>query len=158
MTFVESLYQGGLTGLITVGKLALIILPLMVMIEFAKQYGWLEILSQRSNWLTRAFHLPGSAALPALVGLFIGIVSGSGVILQTAKEENFSRETLTVLFVMIAICHSLFEETALFVGLGANILVMAGARLLIALLFSYLVGWVLELQSIKNNPQNPKVF
>lgn len=140
MAFLGILYQGLVAGLITVGKLALIILPLMVMVEFAKKYGWLEIISKRSQWFTGVFRMPRTAALPAFVGLFFGIVSGSGVILQIAKEENYSRDTLTILFVMVGICHSLFEETALFVGVDANILVVAGARLIIALLFTYFIA------------------
>lgn len=149
MTLFQSLCQGLMAGFITIGKLALIILPLMVMIEFAKQYGWLEIISKRSQWFTNIFHLPGTAALPALVGLFFGIVSGSGVILQAAKEENYSYVTLTILFVMVGICHSLFEETALFIGLDANILIIAGVRFIIALLFAYLIGWILEQECMK---------
>jgi hypothetical protein len=149
VALLEILYQGLIAGLISVGKLALIILPFMVMVEFAKQYGWLEIISKRSQWFTAIFHLPRTAALSVFAGLFIGIVSGSGVILQAAKEENFSRATLTVLFVMVGICHSLFEETVLFVGVDANIFVVAGARLITALLFAYLIGWILERQSIR---------
>jgi hypothetical protein len=149
MALLEILYQGLIAGLISVGKLALIILPFMVMVEFAKQYGWLEIISKRSQWFTDVFHLPRTAALSVFVGLFIGIVSGSGVILQAAREENYSRATLTVLFVMVGICHSLFEETVLFVGVDANILVVAGARLITALLFAYLLGWILERQCIR---------
>lgn len=146
MALLEILYQGLIAGLISVGKLALIILPFMVMVEFAKQYEWLEIISKRSQWFTDVFRLPKTAALPAFVGLFIGIVSGSGVILQVAKEENYSRATLTVLFVMVGICHSLFEETLLFVGMDANILVVVGSRLITALLFAYCLGWILERQ------------
>jgi spore maturation protein SpmB len=121
----------------------------MVMVEFAKQHGWLEIISKRSEWFTGVFGLPTTAALPALVGLFIGIVYGSGVILQAAKEEKYSRGTLTVLFVMIGICHSLFEETVIFIGVDANILVLVGARLIIALLFAYFIGWILERQCVR---------
>ncbi len=146
MELLEILYQGLIASLIIVVKLALIILPFMVMVEFAKQYGWLEIISKRSQWFTRIFRLPESAALPAFAGLFIGIVSGSGVILQAAKDENYSRATLTVLFVMVGICHSLFEETALFLGVDANILIVVGARLITALLFAYFLGWILEWQ------------
>lgn len=142
-------YQGLITGLISVGKLALIILPFMVIVEFAKQYGWLEIISKKSQWFTSIFNLPKTAALPAFAGLFIGIVSGSGVILQVAKEENYSRATLTILFVMVGICHSLFEETLLFVGVGANVSVVVGARLITALLFAYFCGWILERQCVR---------
>ncbi len=147
MDYLGIVYQGLITGLIIIMKLALIILPFMVLIEFAKQYGWLERIAQRSCWFTAVFRLPASAALPALVGLFIGIVSGSGVILQTAKEENYSRATLTILFAMIGICHSLFEETALFLGVNANIMIIAGARLVNALLFAYLLGRFLSRQN-----------
>ena len=67
------------------------------MVEFAKQHGWLEIISKRSEWFTGVFGLPTTAALPALVGLFIGIVYGSGVILQAAKEEKYSRHAYRAL-------------------------------------------------------------
>ena len=142
MTLFASIYQGLAEALVSMGKLAFIILPLMIIVELAKQYGWLEILSRQTKWFTKTFHLPETAALPAFVGLLFGIVSGSGIILQTAKEEHYSRATLTVLFVMVGICHSLFEETALFVGLDVNILVVAGGRLITALLFAYAIGQI----------------
>ncbi|HWR42060.1 hypothetical protein [Sporomusa sp.] len=121
-------------------------MPLMVLVEFADHNGWLEMISKRSKWFTKFFRLPSSAALPAFAGLFIGIVSGSGVILQISKENHYSRATLTILFVMVGICHSLFEETALFVGIGANIFLIAGARIFIALLFAFVIGWLVDRQ------------
>ena len=138
MSFLLCLEQGLFIALSSVTKLALIIIPLMVIIEFAKYYGWLKSLSKQLAWFTGAFYLPGSAALPVCAGLFIGIVSGSGIILQTTKEEHYSRANLTVIFIMVGICHSLFEETALFIGIDVNIAVIAGMRMLIAMLFAYL--------------------
>jgi len=91
MIFLEILYQGLIASLISVAKLAFIILPLMVMVELAKHYGWLDIISKHSQWFTGIMRLPGTTALPVLAGLFIGIVSGSGVILQAAREENYSK-------------------------------------------------------------------
>lgn len=140
MLFAEPLLQGLIAGLATVAKLALIILPLMVIVEFAGYYGWLEIIARKTRWFTDLFYLPGSAALPAFVGLFIGIVSGSGVILQAAKEHQYSRTAVTILFVMVGICHSLLEETALFIGTGANVLLVAVIRLLAALIVAFLLA------------------
>ncbi|HAK72898.1 MAG TPA: hypothetical protein DCP36_03650 [Sporomusaceae bacterium] len=140
MLLAEILFQGLMTSLVTVTKLALIILPLMVIVELAGYYGWLESISKKTKWFTDLFYLPSSAALPAFVGLFIGIVSGSGVILQFAKDNDYSRATVTILFVMVGICHSLFEETALFIGTGVNIFFVAAIRLLAALIFAFLIG------------------
>ena len=148
MEYLSIVYQGLLASLAIVLKLALNILPFMILVEYAKHFGWLEVIAKRSRWFTRVFYLPESAALPAFAGLFIGIVSGSGVILQAAREKNYSRATLTILFVMIGICHSIFEETVLFVGVDANLMVVAGARLIIAFVFTYLIGKMLERKHI----------
>jgi len=43
----------------------------------------------------------------------------------------------------------LFEETLLFVGIDANILVVVGSRLITALLFAYFLGWILERQCVR---------
>jgi hypothetical protein len=141
---LQIIYTGLIAGLISLGKLAVIILPLMIIIEFIKQYGWLEKLSKQAEVYTRIFFLPGTAALPCLVGIFIGIISGSGIIIQTASETGLTRSQLSIVFVMVGICHSLFEETIIFVGTGVNVLILMTVRLILSLVLAYLLGWLIE--------------
>ncbi len=124
-------------------NLAMIILPMAVLFEFATHHGWLSRFAAKARWFTDFFRLPSAAALPAVVGLFIGMVSGSGVILKAAEENAFSRPTKVILFVMIGICHSLLEETAIFIGTGANLAYLAGVRFLAAMLCAFFAGWLM---------------
>ncbi len=144
MIWIQSLSEGMLLGCMTVGKLALIILPLTILLEVAKRYGWIEFISIHAQGMTDILRLPRTAAVPVFIGVVFGIVSGSGIILQVAKEEKYTKEDLTVLFVLVGICHAIFEETIIFSGMGANLLIIVASRVCLGGGFAYMMAHILQ--------------
>lgn len=128
-------------------KIVLIVVPLLILIECLKDIGWLEKIAARSRSITGFFGLPGESAIGLIIGLFTGIVFGSGVIMQVQEEANMTKAQLNVLFLFIGICHGIIEETIVFTAVGANWLIIFIARFSAALIFTFLYIGVMKLTS-----------
>ena len=87
--------------------------------------GFLEPVMKRLN-------LSNRAAYPLLAGLFLGIIFGSGVILSFARDGSLTKRDLILVLVFLGICHSIIEDTVVFIALGANWWVLIIARFLLA--------------------------
>jgi hypothetical protein len=121
-------------------NLALIIIPISILIEFLKAYGIIDRISLKARSVMGVLLLPKEAALPCFAGIFLGILSGSGIILTTAQEGKLTHHHLKAIFIFVGICHSIIEENIIFIGSGASVIVIAVARFLAGFLTTYL--WV----------------
>ncbi len=126
----------------TILKMTFIIIPLLIAIECLKDMGWLEKISARSQGVTKVLRLPGEAALGLIVAFFVGLLFGSGVIMQITKEVKMTRTQLNILFTFIGICHAVIEETIIFTAIGANGFVVSLGRVLSSLLFGFIFIWI----------------
>jgi spore maturation protein SpmB len=128
-------------------KLTLIILPLLIAIECLKDLGWMDKIALHCQGITKIFGLPGESAIGLTIGLFTGIVFGSGVILQIQQEANMTRTQMNVLFIFIGICHAVIEETVVFTAIGANGFVIMSSRLIAAFVFTFIYMQIARLMS-----------
>ncbi len=111
---------------------AIIVLPLMVILQIAKDYKFLDKISGFFKFLTRFFGMSEDSTLPLLVGIIFGIVYGAGVIIQSSKEGNLSKKDMFLISVFLIVCHAIIEDTLIFVAVGANGYVLSGSRILAA--------------------------
>lgn len=121
----------------TVLKMIYIMVPIFISIECLKDMGFMEVIAIKFKGVARLFGLPGEAAIGVIVGLMAGLVTGSGVITQLTEEVKMSKIQINTLFILIGICHSIIEETVLFVAIGANVAYILLSRVLMALVFSF---------------------
>jgi spore maturation protein SpmB len=119
-----------------ISKITLIIFPLLIAIECLKDLGWMDRVAAKCRGITKVFDLPGEAAIGLTVGCLIGIVLGSGVIMQIQQETNMTKTQMNVLFLFIGICHAVIEETIVFTALGANGIAILTSRLIAAFTFT----------------------
>lgn len=110
--------------------LAAVILVLMVGIELLRESGWMEKLTRRLSGAARLLGIPGEAMLGVVVGVFGGISYGTSIIYDISQTTKLNRTQLNTMFILIGICHSLIEETAVYAAAGANVIPLILARLL----------------------------
>ncbi len=157
MEFILETLMAGLSGsLKSVAKIAMIIIPIMVVIEILKAMSILEKIHFLLEPLLKLFKLPKEAALPLMAGLIFGLTFGAGLIIQAAREGYLSSKDLIVVNVFLALCHSLIEDTFLFVVLGANAITLIGIRLIVALIITFLLARYYE--NIIHFPKKIGVF
>lgn len=122
---------------------AIIVLPLMVILQIAKDYKFLDKISGFFKFLTRFFGMSEDSTLPLLVGIIFGIVYGAGVIIQSSKEGNLSKKDMFLISVFLIVCHAIIEDTLIFVAVGANGYVLSGSRILAAIFITLVLsGWL----------------
>lgn len=126
----------------TVFKMTIIIVPLLIGIECLKDMGWMEKLSAKMKKITEIIGLPGEAAFGMIVAFSVGLVFGSGVIIQTRKEVKMTKKQMNTMFIFIGMCHAAIEETIIFITVGANGLIVMLSRVLTSLLFGFIYFWV----------------
>lgn len=129
-----------LGSLSSVWNIAIIVFPLMIVMEFARKYRVMDVISTGLRPLTRFLGVQRSAAFPLAVGLIFGLAYGSGVIIQSAKEGEIDTRSLTLVSIFLACCHAVVEDTLLFVAVGANGWLLLGLRTLAAFVVTMLVS------------------
>jgi len=133
--------KDGIVGSLSyVFNIALIIIPLMIVMQFLKD---LKILDKIANWMEPVAKFLGiskKSTFPLLIGLLLGLAYGAGVIISSAKESELTKRDLYLVVIFLVACHSVIEDTLIFVAIGANGWLLLGMRLVIAIALTILVG------------------
>ena len=127
--------------------LAAIIIPLMVGLALLRDARLLDRAAGLLQPILKRLTLSNRAAFPLLAGFFLGIVIGSGVIITFTREGSLTKRDLMLVLVFLGICHSVIEDTLIFIALGANWWVLISARILLAGFAAFLVSFFLQPKS-----------
>lgn len=134
-----------LTSFKVISTMAYIVVPLLILVEILKDCGVMTIVAKKAKGFTQYLNLPGEAAIGIVVGIGVGLVFGSGVIYNLQQDLKMDKIQLNTLFVLVGICHAIFEETAVYLAIGANFWGILLTRVLCGILFTYLYLGLLKL-------------
>lgn len=133
------LWEGFLQGLGGVRTIAIIVIPLMIVLEIADNNGLLQKLNRILARPFRALGLSEEGAFPVVVAMVFGLTYGSGVIINHVRTGQVTAKEATVIGTFIAIAHALIEDTILFMALGAPLFFLLIPRLALAYVMGYVV-------------------
>jgi hypothetical protein len=114
------------------GKVIAIIMGLMVLQRILKEFGVIGVLSRLLSPILWLLGLPRGTAFLWIVANVLGLAYGAAVILEESRSGALDREDAQLLNRSIAVCHSLLEDTLLFVAIGAWALWITLPRLALA--------------------------
>ena len=121
--------------------LALEVIVLMTLIIFAMDYikslSWIQ---NSSKNISKHFSIA--------IGLLLGITYGAGILIKEA--ENMSKKDMFFVATFLMICHSIIEDTLLFVIFGADFVVIVAFRLVFALIFAFSLVYFYAKRQDKN--------
>lgn len=140
MNFAGFLGEAALGSLKSVGQVAAIVIPLMIVMEFLRQWRVLDAVARFFAPAMRLLGMSRQASLPLFVGLTFGIAYGSGVIIQSAREGELTPKDLYLLNTFLSFCHAMIEDTALFVAIGASGLLLVFSRFALAVFFTLIAA------------------
>ncbi len=149
-SFLDILIEGLKGGLSSVFGIALIVIPLMIFLEIARDLNLLDILSKWTRPLTRALGINEASSLPLAIGLIFGLAYGAGVIIQSANEGEMDDKSLILVSMFLACCHAVIEDTLLFVPVGANGWMLLGMRLVVAFVVTALISKYVNFDTLKD--------
>ncbi|KAB3526343.1 nucleoside recognition domain-containing protein [Alkaliphilus serpentinus] len=137
---MEVLKEGFFGSIHSVYSIAIIIIPIMIALQVLKDFKILDKITKPFNFLSRIFKTSDEAVLPLLVGIIFGLSYGAGVIIQSAKEGELTKRDLLIITIFLATCHAVFEDTLLFVAVGANGFIIIGTRLVAAFILTCFIA------------------
>ncbi|NLF45041.1 MAG: nucleoside recognition protein [Syntrophomonadaceae bacterium] len=128
---------GSLDGIF---KIAMIVIPLMVLVEIIQDMNWLDKMTAVLTPITRLIGISPEAKLPIMAGLVFGISYGGGIIIDSARQGKLTYRDVYLINLFLVICHSLIEDTILFAAIGARWLLILIVRILMALIICWVVA------------------
>ncbi len=108
---------------------------------------WLKSTRIMKTWGDRV-----NASFSIIVGQLLGITYGAGILIREVDAGHLSKRDVFFIATFLMICHSIIEDTLLFVIFGANYWVIVGVRVVAAFVISffllYLFTSVLPMQGL----------
>jgi hypothetical protein len=123
----DSFFQILTTSLYNASILAIKIIILITIIIFIMHFIKTKLFKNKNL----------SASFSIITGIILGITYGAGVLI--AEKDKLTKKELLFVGTFLMIAHSLIEDPLLFVLFGANFWILVGIRLVLAVIFSYLV-------------------
>lgn len=121
-------------------QLIIIVLPLMIVVQFLRDYGYLMKLSKMLAPWTKVIGVKPNASVTLVTGLVIGLAYGAGVMIQAVEEDGVSKKDATLSFIFLVACHAVVEDTLIFAPLGIPILPLLAIRVVTAFVLTIIVA------------------
>ena len=136
-------------------KLALIIIPLMLIIQIMKDLNWLNLFSKWMKPVTRMLGMKENTSMTLVAGLVIGLAYGAGVMLEAVREDGVSKKDMTIAFIFLVACHAVVEDTVIFIPLGVPVIPLLMIRLVTAILLAMIISRIWARLDEKKGKVNP---
>lgn len=142
--FGAVMFDGFKTAGMGIVQLALIVIPLMIVIQIFKDLHWLAVFSKWFAPVTRRLGMKENTSTALAAGLLLGLAYGAGVVVQAVKEDGVSKKDITLAFVFLMACHAVIEDTLIFMPLGIPVLPLLFIRLGTAIILTLVVSTILK--------------
>ncbi|WHY85368.1 nucleoside recognition domain-containing protein [Neobacillus novalis] len=123
-------------------QLAMIVIPLMVVIQILKDLQWLTKFSKMMSPVTKTLGMKENTSTTMAAGLLFGLAYGAGVMIQAVKEDGVSKKDITLAFIFLMACHAVVEDTLIFLPLGIPVWPLFLIRLGVAIVLTLVVGMI----------------
>ncbi len=127
------------TTLLLCGKIFLIIMGIMTLLETMKFLDWIKYIVRIFSPLLRVMGLDAQMGLLWMTAIVFGLAYGGAVIVEEAKAEHLSKDELEILHLSIGINHSMVEDPPLFISLGLSPAWLYLPRLVVAVVTVHLI-------------------
>jgi len=125
-------------------QMFLVVMPIVILLEWLNSTKFFPWLIGRIHRWGRYLGFQRESLLPLLAGTVFGISLGAGVLIAEAKAHALPRKQTLLIGSFLGVCHAIFEDTIVFVAIGASGLVMVATRLPAALLVVMLISFLLR--------------
>lgn len=139
--FLKESFTGSMSSVFT---MAIIIIPLMIVMEILKDAKLLERISSKLKPMGKFLDISDKSIFPLIIGIVFGLSYGAGIIIDSSEEGNLSKKDLYVIVIFLLACHAIFEDTFIFAAVGARLWLVLGVRLTVAIAISYLTSKLID--------------
>ncbi len=137
----EIILQGIQTAFTAVLQLAIIVIPLMIIMQYLRDYGWLNVFSNKFAPVTRMLGMEKNTSMTLVAGLTIGLAYGASLMIQAVKEDGVSRKDMCLALIFLVSCHAVIEDTLIFIPLGIPVWPLLLIRLITAVILTMIIAY-----------------
>ena len=119
-------------------RISLIVFAVIFLQKLMDEFGIIQYLGQISSPFMRILGLSSNAGYVWIVASVIGLIFGSAVLVEEARNGALSRTEIDLFNSHVAISHSHIEDSALFIALGVPFLWAALPRFFMAIIAVWL--------------------
>jgi len=121
------------------GMIYIIILSLITIIKLLTEFGLIKAMNRLLKPVMSLLGI-GEKIIPiSIIGLTLGVAYGGALIIKESKQHPMSRRDVFYSFVLMGLCHSIFEDSILMISLGGHYSGIIIARVLFAFLITLLI-------------------
>ncbi|WP_417816221.1 hypothetical protein [Thalassospira alkalitolerans] len=111
-----------------------VIVGLLIILDVLDKTGITNRITNGMMPILRVSGLSREVAPVTTIGVLLGLTYGGALIIDEARKNNFSPRTLFLSLSWLSLSHSLIEDTAIMLALGADIWVVLVGRVILTLL------------------------
>lgn len=138
MTPIITKYLNGIFNLSV--KTFIILFLVFILLEIVKKLGLIDKADKTIGKPIKWLGLKSASAAPLVTGIVLGIIYGAGIIDDLIKEQNIRPRQVFLIAIFLGMCHALFEDTGLFLAIGANLFWITVPRIIVAIFITYLAS------------------
>lgn len=135
----NSLMYWGLNQLKTLFQVFIIIAILMSFLKLLKISGIENLIASALIPFLRLLGLGKNTTSISIIGVLLGIVYGGGLLINEAKSGNINKKEIFGSLTLLALLHSVIEDTILIMLMGAHISGALFFRVLFAMIITSLI-------------------
>ena len=141
-TWPAIILHGLKTAALAVLQLSLIVIPLMIIMQYLRDLGWLTIISDKFAPFTRFLGMKENTSFTLVTGLTIGLAFGAGVMIQAVQEDGVAKKDMMLALIFLVTCHAVVEDTVVFIPLGIPVWPLLAIRFTTAVILTLLASYI----------------
>lgn len=150
MEYLMEFFNKGIIGSAkSIWGIAIIVIPLMIFMEIAKDIKLLDLIGRLFKPVTKLLGASEKSGFPLAVGIIFGISYGAGVLIKSSEDGDLDGVSLFIVSVFLAACHAIVEDTLLFVAVGASGTIIILMRVLVALFTTIIVSRLVKSRAME---------
>ncbi len=130
-----SLIAWGVTQLKSLAMIQIIIIVLLFFLKILKLIGIEKLLAIILSPILKILGISKQATTITIVGITLGLAYGGGLLIKEAQQDKLAKKDVFTAIALLALLHSLIEDTLLILLLGADLSGVLWFRLLFSLVF-----------------------
>ncbi len=133
-------------------KMVLIIIVVMILYEFFEKSKLYDKTKNFFNKWLKIFGFSANSSITMVVGVILGIAYGAGILIKSATEGKMTNKEIILSCLFLSLCHAAFEDTLIFVAVGANGFIIIGIRIFLAFCIIWMLNNIINmnLKEVKN--------
>ena len=123
----------GVTQLKSLAMIQIIIIALLFFLKILKRIGIEKLLAIILSPILKILGISKQATTITIVGITLGLAYGGGLLIKEAQQGKLAKKDVFTAIALLALLHSLIEDTLLILLLGADLSGVLWFRLLFSL-------------------------